>query len=82
MSPQSQLLSKDLRLENRQCNFAKHGDPKDVNAVSTLLQWPAFTSPNSQAMYIGDNIAPGTVPFRNALDFYDSFYSRMPGRPS
>ncbi|SNT27433.1 para-nitrobenzyl esterase [Noviherbaspirillum humi] len=61
-------------------NFARRGDPNSTDAGSTLPQWPAFTSAASQTMVIGDTIAPGAVPFRAALDFYDSFYATTLGR--
>jgi para-nitrobenzyl esterase len=58
-------------------NFAATGNPNGAS----LPQWPAFTGPSSQTMEIGDTIAPTTVPFRPALDFFDTFYTQSLGRP-
>jgi para-nitrobenzyl esterase len=58
-------------------NFARSGNPNDGN----LTVWPEFTGPNSQALFIGDNIEANAVPFRAALDFYDAFYTQALGRP-
>ncbi|MDB5929911.1 MAG: carboxylesterase [Polaromonas sp.] len=58
-------------------NFARAGDPNS----SGLPAWPEFTGPASPAMWIGDTIAPSAVPFRPALDFFDTFYTQSLGRP-
>lgn len=58
-------------------NFAANGNPNG----GSLPSWPAFTGPGSQTMEIGDTIAPTTVPFRPALDFFDTFYTQNLGRP-
>jgi para-nitrobenzyl esterase len=57
-------------------NFARNGDPNG----SGLATWPVFAGASSQAMILGDTIAAGTVPFRPALDFYDTFYTQALGR--
>jgi para-nitrobenzyl esterase len=57
-------------------NFAATGNPN----AGVLPQWPAFTGAASQTMEIGDTIAPTTVPFRKALDFFDAFYTQALGR--
>ena len=58
-------------------NFARAGDPNGTG----LPSWPVFNDASSQTMYIGDTIAPGTVPFRSALDFFDAFYTQSLARP-
>ena len=58
-------------------NFARAGDPN----ASGLPAWPEFIGPASQTMAIGDTIAPAAVPFRPALDFFDTFYTQSLGRP-
>lgn len=58
-------------------NFARAGDPN----ASGLPAWPEFTGPASQTMAIGDTIAPSAVPFRPALDFFDTFYTQSLARP-
>ena len=58
-------------------NFARNGDPN----ASGLPAWPEFTGPASPTMAIGDTIAPSAVPFRPALDFFDTFYTQSLGRP-
>ena len=58
-------------------NFARSGNPNG----SGLPTWPEFTGPASQTMAIGDTIAPVAVPFRPALDFFDTFYTQTLGRP-
>lgn len=62
-------------------NFAKRGDPNDTDTASALPKWPEFSGPSSQTMFIGDTIAPGAVPFRAALDFFDMLYAQTLGRP-
>lgn len=57
-------------------NFARNGDPNG----GSLVVWPEFTGASSQALFIGDSIAPAAVPFRPALDFYDAFYTQTLGR--
>lgn len=58
-------------------NFARTGNPNGDG----LPAWPAFTGPSSQAMEIGDVIAPMAVPNRAGLDFFDAFYTQNLGRP-
>ena len=58
-------------------NFARTGNPNGGG----LVAWPAFTGASSQALWMGDTIAPAAVPFRPALDFFDAFYTQALGRP-
>jgi para-nitrobenzyl esterase len=57
-------------------NFAKNGDPNGTG----LPALPVFAGPSSQTMVLGDAVAAGDVPFRAALDFYDTFYTQALGR--
>lgn len=57
-------------------NFARNGDPNGTG----LTTWPVFTGPSSQALHLGDTVATGAVPFRTALDFFDTFYTQGLGR--
>ncbi|MGJ7491475.1 carboxylesterase/lipase family protein [Variovorax sp. ZT4R33] len=58
-------------------NFARSGNPNGDG----LVAWPEFIGPSSPALFIGDSIAPGPVPSRPALDFFDAFYTQALGRP-
>lgn len=58
-------------------NFARSGNPNGAE----LPVWPRFVNAQSQAMELGDTIAPMAVPSRQALDFWDRFYTQGLGRP-
>ncbi|AGG88524.1 carboxylesterase/lipase family protein [Rhodanobacter denitrificans] len=51
-------------------NFAKSGDPNGAG----LPVWPPFTTPNSQAMLLGEAIASGPIPDVTDLRRIDRLY--------
>jgi para-nitrobenzyl esterase len=57
-------------------NFAKSGNPNGPS----LPVWPAFTTPDSKLLYIGDPTTVGGVPNINSLSVFDSVYSAVRGK--
>jgi para-nitrobenzyl esterase len=50
-------------------NFAASGDPNGKN----LPVWPAFTKDTKQVIVFGDEVKQGDLPYRNQLEFLESF---------
>ncbi|MEA2284734.1 MAG: para-nitrobenzyl esterase [Solirubrobacteraceae bacterium] len=52
--------------------FAERGDPNGGERPA----WPSFSGPAPAVMHFGDAAAPGPVPRRDRLDFWDAWYER------
>ena len=53
-------------------NFARSGDPNGGG----LPAWQPFDGADPSAMHFGDGVAPGPVPRRRHLAFWDDYYAR------
>lgn len=53
-------------------NFAKTGDPNGEG----LPQWPAFNPSSPQIIQFGDEVKTMPLPFREQLEFFDSYNNR------